>query len=286
MLIRNLLTVLLLSLAMAAHSAEQEETYTDLVPGSGMLEPENLSNLVGRGDVRAMNNVGLLWAKGYEGKQSFEEAIRWWKEAAKRGYTVSMNNIGLAYANGHGVEVDMKQAFDWWFKAAMLGNAWAQNAVGDCYETGQGANQDFVQALTWYRTAAENGDAMAHYNVAALYESGRGVKQDYAEAADWYRQGARNGDAASMRALGRLYREGRGVEKDLVEAYAWHLVADLRFKPQEAGEAALNRQEAKRVATLLSPAQRKQADARLVQLETFTTPPKPDKPLAPNEKQI
>jgi hypothetical protein len=89
-----------------------------------------------------------------------------------------------------------------------------------------------------------------------------------------------------MRALGRFYREGLGVEKDLVEAYAWHLVAELRFKPQEAGEAALNRQEGKSVAAMLSPAQREEADARLVQLETLTTPPEPEKPLAPNEKQI
>ena len=108
----KLLFALLFCATFSVVAAEQEETYTDLVPGVGMLEPGNLANLASRGDVRAMNNVGLLWAKGYDGKQSYEEALRWWKQAAERGYTVSMNNIGLAYANGNGVAVDMKQADD------------------------------------------------------------------------------------------------------------------------------------------------------------------------------
>lgn len=286
MIIHKLLPVALITVAIAAVAAEQEETYTDLVPGTGMLEPDNLADLVGRGDVRAMNNVGLLWAKGYDGKQSYEEALRWWKEAAKRGYPVSMNNIGLAYANGHGVAVDMKQAFDWWFKSAILGNAWAMNSVGDCYETGQGVEQDYVQALTWYRTAAENGDAMAHYNVAAMYETGRGVDPDVAEAAAWYRKAAGMGDASSMHALARFYREGIGVETDLVEAYAWHLVAQSNFTQQDASEAALNREEMQSVAAKLSATQREQAGTRLEQLEAFTKPAEPEKPLAPNETRI
>ncbi|MGH6629029.1 MAG: tetratricopeptide repeat protein, partial [Burkholderiales bacterium] len=102
-----------LAAALSVVAAEQEETYTDLTPGTGVLDPARLAELVRQGDVRAMNNVGLLWAKGFEGKQSYEEALRWWREAAKRGYTVAMNNIGLAYASGHGVETDMSQAFEW-----------------------------------------------------------------------------------------------------------------------------------------------------------------------------
>ena len=286
LLLCKLLFVMLLSTAVLAVAAEQEETYTDLVPGTGMLDPSNLANLISRGDVRAMNNVGLLWAKGYEGKQSYEEALRWWKQAAERGYAVSMNNIGLAYANGDGVAVDMKQAFDWWFKSAMLGNAWAMNSVGDCYETGEGVGQDYAQALTWYRTAAEHGDAMARYNVAAMYEAGRGVDADLAEAARWYREAAGMGDASSMHALARFYREGLGVQADLVEAYAWYLVAQSHFEAQDAGEAEINRAEARTLASRLSPAQRDQAAARLEQLEAFTTPPEPEKPLAPNETRI
>jgi len=266
-----------------AETRKQEETFTDLTPGRGMLDPGNLSMLVQRGDVRAMNNVGLLWAKGFDGKQSYEEALRWWNEAARRGYTVAMNNIGLAYANGHGVEPDIKQAFDWWLKSAIGGNAWAMNAIGDCYETGQGVGQDYVIAMTWYQTAAESGDPLAHYNVGALYEGGFGVERDYAEALEWYRLAARLGDASSMQALGRFYSDGLGVESDLVESYAWHQLAASRFKPQEVRDLQLNREQAARVAAQLSDEQMEQAAQRLMQLEILNSPPEPDKPLEPGE---
>lgn len=257
----------------AAHAMEQEQTYTDLVPGSQMLDPANLAQLIRQGDVRAMNNVGLLWAKGFEGRQSYEEALRWWKEAARRGYTVAMNNIGLAYANGHGVQKDPAQAFEWWHQAAFLGNAWAMNSVGDCYEKGEGVEQDYVMAMTWYQSAAQLGDAMALYNVGALFEDGKGIPRDYAEAMSWYRKSAEKGDASAMRAIARLYRNGTGVNVDPVEAWAWLSVADSRFRPEEAAEAKLNRRELEQVGGTLSPEQMKQARTRADQIDLLTRPP-------------
>ncbi len=286
MKIRNVLLALLCLPALAAFAMEQEETFTDLTPGTGMLDPAGLAVMLSRGDVRAMNNIGLLWSKGYDSKQNHEEALRWWREAAKRGYTVSMNNIGLAYANGHGVEPDMEQALEWWLKAAFLGNAWAMNSVGDCYETGSGVGRNYDMAMTWYQSAAENGDVLGHYNIAALYEAGKGVDRDYGEALVWYRKAAGMGDAASMRSIARIYREGLGVETDLVEAYAWHRIAKLRFKPQEAGDAELNAKEAARVAAMLSSSQLELAAARIEQLEVFTSPPEPEEPLDAGETKI
>ena len=69
MRIRNLLFVLLCLSALTALAMEQEETFTDLTPGTGMLDPAGLAVALSRGDVRAMNNIGLLWSKGYDGKQ-------------------------------------------------------------------------------------------------------------------------------------------------------------------------------------------------------------------------
>src|SRR5690606_16652351 len=138
---RVLMIILLCVAILPARGLEQEETFTDLVPGRDMLDPANLSESPRHGDVRAMNNVALPCSKGYEGKQSYAEAMRWWQEAAKRGYTVAMNSLGLMYANGHGVEQDYKKAFDWWHQSAFLGNAWAMNSVGDLYENGFGVQR-------------------------------------------------------------------------------------------------------------------------------------------------
>ncbi|MEX0959802.1 MAG: tetratricopeptide repeat protein [Burkholderiales bacterium] len=277
---------ILLAASLPAPAIEQEETFTGIAPDEGQLDPALLAELVRKGDIRAINNVGLLWAQGYQGRQSYQEALRWWREAADRGYTVSMNNIGLLYAHGHGVEQDMQQAFEWWHQSAFLGNAWAMNSVGDCYENGDGVQQDLVMAMTWYRSAAEHGDRMAMFNIGAMIEHGKGVPQDYADALSWYRKSAQAGDASAMRAIARFHHEGLGVSVDLVEAYAWHGVAELRFPPEEATEAEANRRELQALAVQLSPEQIERGKTRIEELETLTRPPEPEPGKPPGAGEV
>jgi len=283
--IRSVIAAAALAASFSVLALEQEETFTDLVPGSDMLDPGNLAQLIRQGDVRAMNNIGLLWAKGYQGRQSYAEAMRWWTEAARRGYTVAMNNIGLAYASGHGVYRDLAKAFEWWHQAAFLGDAWAMNSVGDCYEKGDGVEQDFMMAMTWYQSAAQRGDRMALYNIGALFEDAKGVTRDYLEAMSWYRQSAEKGEASAMRAIGRLFRDGLGVNTDPVEAWAWHSVADARFRPEEAGEANLNRRELELLGTALSAEQLAQARTRAAQIDLLTRQPVSDQKAPQNSRE-
>src|SRR3954469_21218439 len=156
----HLAAALLLAAVTSVHAAEapQEQTFTEIEPGTDVVNPDKLIPLVERGDVRAMNNIGLLWARGIGVPAAdFNEAQRWWKEAARRGYAVSMNNLGLLYANGQGVAQDYAEALKWWEMAAERGNAWAMNSVGDLYEHGLGVQQSYGDALTWYRRAADGG---------------------------------------------------------------------------------------------------------------------------------
>ena len=96
----------LLGLALPA-AAQEDETFVEIKPGDISADPDNLIRGAEQGDVRALNNLGLLWARGVGvPAPDFKEAMRWWKEAAKRGYSLSMNNLGLLYANGHGVKQD------------------------------------------------------------------------------------------------------------------------------------------------------------------------------------
>lgn len=275
-----------LLIAGVASAFEQEETFTDLTPGKDMLDPARLSELLRRNDVRAMNNIALLWAKGYDGKQSFEEALRWWKEAARRGYTVAMNNIGLAYANGHGVAQDYSEAFKWWHQAAFLGNAWAMNSVGDLYENGLGAPRNMVMAMTWYQSAAAQGEPMAMFNIGVLYESGGGVVRDDAEALAWFRKSAERGYASAMHSIGAMYAEGRAVEADPVEALAWYSVADLLYPAEDAREATENRDDIEELTEELDAEQLARAKERAAAIEALSRPVKksPTKPLDPGEK--
>ena len=234
----------------AQHEAgsHRDDLFTEIKPGDISADPNNLMLGADMGDVRAINNLGLLWARGVGvPAPDFNEALRWWKEAAKRGYTVSMNNIGLLYASGHGVKQDYAEAFKWWEMAAEHGDAWAMNSIGDLYENGQGVEQSYEQALEWYRRAAEAGDGLALYNLGHLYEEGWGVAKDEKAAMTWYERSADKGVALSMHRIGRLLAEGRGVPGDKAEAHAWFSVAQKYFTAEDAQDAAIN---AKSLATL------------------------------------
>lgn len=286
MQLRFLVLSVFLFCSGAVFAFDQEETFTDLTPGRDMLDPARLSELLRQNDIRAMNNIALLWAKGYDGKQSFEEALKWWKEAAKRGYTVAMNNIGLLYANGYGVPQDYTEAFNWWHQSAFLGNAWAMNSVGDLYENGLGTPRNLLMAMTWYQSAAEQGEPMAMYNIGVLYEAGGGVTRDDAEALAWFRKSAGRGYASAMHSIGKMYADGRSVGTDPVEALAWYSVADLRYPPEDAGEAKSNRKDIEGLTARLDAEQLARAKERAAAIDVLTQPvmPEPPKPLLPGEK--
>lgn len=238
------IVALLTAFPVAAQEARpnEDETFTQVKPGEISTDPANLIEGARRGDVRAINNLGLLWARGIgvEGP-NFEEAMRWWKEAAKRGYTLSMNNLGLLYANGHGVKQNYEQALKWWEMAAEHGDAWAMNSIGDLYENGHGVTQSYGEAREWYERAAEGGDGLAMYNLGNFYENGLGVAPDLKRARDWYERSADKGIALSMHRLGMLTTEGRGVPADPAEGVAWLTLAGHYFGAEDAKDAADNR---------------------------------------------
>jgi TPR repeat protein len=247
--------------AFAADPPAQEQTFTDIEPGADVINPDKLIPLLDRGDVRAMNNIGLLWARGIGvPAPDYKEALRWWKEAARRGYVVSMNNLGLLYANGQGVEQDYAVAMNWWKMAAERGNAWAMNSVGDLYEHGLGVQQSYAEALAWYEKAAAAGDGLAMYNLGALYESGHGIEQNYKAAYDWYNRSADKGIGSAMYNLGRMLEAGRGLPRDHAEAYAWLTLAARYFGAEDGGEAKANEDALKAIAPALTSLERTRAE--------------------------
>ncbi len=261
----HLAILLSLAVPVAALAEEpQEQTFTKVEPGADVVDPSKLIPLLERGDPRAMNNIGLLWAHGI-GTQApnYDEALRWWKDAARRGYVVSMNNIGLLYANGQGVAQDYTQALKWWQMSAERGNAWAMNSVGDLYENGQGTEQNLLTALDWYQRAAQAGDGLAMYNIAAMYETGHGVEVDLKAAYDWYNRAADKGIASAMHNLGKMLEQGRGLPADRAEAIAWLSVAQIYFTPEDKDEVQANVADLEKLAPTLNDVEQ----ARAVEIE-------------------
>ena len=89
--------------------------------------------------------------------------------AASLGLVDAQFNLGLMYYKGQGVPQDYEEALRWFKEAAEQGDAQAQYCLGLMYHKGQGVSQDYEEALRWYKEAAEQGDAQALNTTLAIF---------------------------------------------------------------------------------------------------------------------
>lgn len=168
--------------------------------------------------------------------------------AAFQGDAKSQFTLGLMYEQRD----SFTNAVRWYRKSADQGNAEAQFKIGWFHTTGQGVPRDYAQAARWFQQAAEKNLVAAQYNLAVCCEKGYGLPTNYAAALTWYMKAAAQGDEFAQKAVGVFYERGKGVPVDLAEAYKWyHLAAgcgnpdgiklrDLllpRLTPQQLAEA-------------------------------------------------
>jgi len=72
------------------------------------------------------------------------------------------------YRNGQGVTMDEEEALKWWRKAARQHDPAAQNCLGVCSERGEGMAKHELEAYKWSLLAAAQGDAKAKDNASLL----------------------------------------------------------------------------------------------------------------------
>ncbi|MEK6748617.1 MAG: tetratricopeptide repeat protein [Pseudomonadota bacterium] len=149
---------------------------------------------------------------------------------------------------------DYATALAKWQDLAKQGNALAQFNIGIMYMHGRGVTQDYAQALQWYRLAATQGYAAAQLNIGVMYNKGQGVAANYFEAAQWFRQAAEQGVAKAHYNLAAMYAVGHGVPQDYVLAYTCFNLAEAYGYDKAAEDGG-------RIAHLLTPAQREEAQA-------------------------
>jgi hypothetical protein len=73
------------------------------------------------GDVRAQDELGVIYENGSGVTKSYAEAAKWYRRAAEKGYAPAQNNLGVMYETGHGVVRDTAEAAKWYLKAAEKG---------------------------------------------------------------------------------------------------------------------------------------------------------------------
>lgn len=200
----------------------KSETYVNTETPENTYHDDNIEFLM---DPDEANQLGNRYANGDGIKQSFSEAVKYYRIAAEQGDPEGQCNLAVSYYRGQGVMLDDEEALKWFQLAADQGYARGQYNVGVYYDRGIVVEQDYREAMKWYLLAAEQNYAMAQYNIAILFYYGKGVDLDYKEAMKWYLLAAENNIAEAQHNIGYMYHMGIGVKQDYSEALKWYTLA-------------------------------------------------------------
>jgi TPR repeat protein len=109
----------------------------------------------------AMNSLGFLLVQGGT-EEELQEAIHWFREAAKKGdLNARVNLVGLDGS---------AEAIQWATEEAQAGSVHAMRSLGFCYELGQrDRNPNLKKAIEWHKKAADKGDAWAFTGLGRCY---------------------------------------------------------------------------------------------------------------------
>ena len=83
------------------------------------------------GDPSAQNALGEMYYYGDEIERDYEQAVFWFKEAAKQKHPDGMYNLGMCFVNGEGIERNEATGQSFIRQAAKLGSKAALAASGD-----------------------------------------------------------------------------------------------------------------------------------------------------------
>jgi hypothetical protein len=114
-----------------------------------------------RGDVDAQIKLGDMYYKGSDVERDYNEAVKWYKEAAEDGNADAMYKLGNLYFNDK-IQSAAKDEFMFWYKkAAENGHIKAQFKLGYCYRYGKGVQPNLTLAKKWLKLAADRGHEVA-----------------------------------------------------------------------------------------------------------------------------
>eukprot|EP00061_Rhincodon_typus_P012165 g37733.t1 len=101
-----------------------------------------------------------------------------------QGNPIGLTGLGLAYLYGKGVPVDYEEALKYFKKAAEKGWVDGQFQLGVMHYAGLGVKKDYKMAVKYFHHASQAGHALALYNLAQMYGSGTGVVRSCLTAAE------------------------------------------------------------------------------------------------------
>jgi serine/threonine protein kinase len=106
---------------------------------------------------RAMDLLGTY----YRRLRQFDQARKFYEDAAAAGYPLSLSNLGVLYMNGEGVQRSPEVAANLFKQGAEKGDPNAMFFYASCLEDGVGLQKDTKAAAEWFRRSAHAGNPRA-----------------------------------------------------------------------------------------------------------------------------
>ena len=219
--------------------------------------------------INAMVDVAAFYLFGYEVDRNIDEAVKWYKKAAKLnsplayhnlgylcfqdselhdtaidyfkkatelGYAESAYMLGIMFLYGYGTEKNPKEALDCFVSSFDLGKHHTCRALGDLYFQGafNDGKQNIDKAIEWYLRGVDKQVLPCIEVLGDCYYFGFGIDIDYELAFDFYKTAAEKGSANAAFMLGSMYSNGQSVKKNYREALKWMLVAKNLKHPKAA----------------------------------------------------
>ncbi len=148
-----------------------------------------------QGNLKAMNNIGIMFLEGQGVKKDEAEGYRWIRMAAEKGDPHATYLCGKLLCEGRGVKKNTNEGIDWLKKSAALGNSTALALLGqDTLFGDHSLKKNPAAAFPLIQKAAEMGNPWACGAMGHFYFTGQYVPQDRQKALDWLKKGADLGD--------------------------------------------------------------------------------------------
>lgn len=150
--------------------------------------------------------------------RNLTEAIFYLEKAAEQGDAKAIEHLGLIYAKGLGAEIDPSKAFEHLEKARGLGSVPALGGIGYMYLYGIGIPVNLEKAFVYYKQAADLGHGESMNNIGVFYSKGEGVQKNELLAVTYFEAAAAFGHLPALFNLGLAYYKGEGVPQSCISA--------------------------------------------------------------------
>lgn len=176
------------------------------------------------GEYRAATTLGWMYEKGFGVVRSEDDALRWYRRAARGEDALAQANLGRLLLTLQGDEA-LPEAREMFERSAARGEAAGQYNLGLLFFDGASVLRDERGACAWFLQAAQQGHLGGQIALALCLARGAGVEQDLEAARGWLAEAAVSGDPIGNFYLGRLLAQGEGGPVDQVQALAAYRVA-------------------------------------------------------------